>query len=300
MAGLVQSLYFSGARDSLGNPVASGTAEFFLPGSTSTHVTAYEQSAATSSYTQPVALNAAGKCEVYLKESAQILIRDSEGVAVTVISSDATNSHNLVPDAVVEVTSAYWSGPGGGASPLSSILTRIGQSLGYDGYYKEDPDNVNATARYQSDILRGMVRSKDYGALGDNSNDDTTGLQTAINRAVASGKPLYIEPGTYKISTMLTASGRLTLFGDSPLHAVIRTDESVGILSISSAGESVVIRGVSLLAQIVATTGATALTVSAAGSLIIDNVTAHGRIGIDCSAVTGARLYNCTVSSISE
>jgi hypothetical protein len=44
----------------------------------------------------------------------------------------------------------------------------------------------------------------DYGAVGDNTADDTTALQNAITGAGSAGKPLVIPNGTYKITSPLT------------------------------------------------------------------------------------------------
>ena len=42
------------------------------------------------------------------------------------------------------------------------------------------------------------------GATGDGSHDDTAAIQNAINTAITSNWPLYISPGTYKVTSALT------------------------------------------------------------------------------------------------
>ena len=62
MASLVQWLYYSGARDVDGTPIASGSVRFFTPGtSKASSATAYSDAAGTTPLAQPVALDAAGR-----------------------------------------------------------------------------------------------------------------------------------------------------------------------------------------------------------------------------------------------
>lgn len=52
-----------------------------------------------------------------------------------------------------------------------------------------------------------------FGATGDGITNDTTAMQAAITAAVAIGGRLYIPPGSYKINSVLTISGRVTIEG---------------------------------------------------------------------------------------
>lgn len=57
----------------------------------------------------------------------------------------------------------------------------------------------------------------DYGAVGDNTADDTIPLQNAINGASAQGKLLIIPNGTYKITSPLTLpAGGVYITGTDP------------------------------------------------------------------------------------
>lgn len=53
--------------------------------------------------------------------------------------------------------------------------------------------------------LRQMVSVKDFGAVGDGTTDDTTAVQNALNYFVANKVDLVFPPGTYKITSPLTA-----------------------------------------------------------------------------------------------
>lgn len=61
--------------------------------------------------------------------------------------------------------------------------------------------NVNGNASYATNA--DYINVKQYGAMGNNSSDDTVAIQTAINAAEATGHPLYIPTGTYLISSAL-------------------------------------------------------------------------------------------------
>ena len=81
-ASLVKWLMFSGARDTYGNPVSSGSIHFYLPGSTSQEVLAYADPGGLTVITQPVTLDAGGKAVVYLFTPAEIVVKDAAGQQV--------------------------------------------------------------------------------------------------------------------------------------------------------------------------------------------------------------------------
>lgn len=84
-------------------------------------------------------------------------------------------------------------------------------------------------------ILALNVKGYPYGAKGDGTTDDTA----AINAALATGKDIYVPPGTYKItSPLLLATGYQTLFGtgwSSQLNFTLAVPGS-GIITSNSSG----------------------------------------------------------------
>lgn len=63
---------------------------------------------------------------------------------------------------------------------------------------------------------------KAYGAVGDNSTDDTTAIQSAITAAVAAKGVVFFPAGTYKITTALQVTGDgVMLAGAGPAASVI-------------------------------------------------------------------------------
>jgi len=66
------------------------------------------------------------------------------------------------------------------------------------------------------------INVKDYGAVGDDSTDDTTSIQNAINAAYAIGGGVVFFPaGTYKISSVLIAKDSVSLVGAGTAATVI-------------------------------------------------------------------------------
>ena len=74
---------------------------------------------------------------------------------------------------------------------------------------------------------------KDFGAFGDNSHDDTSFIQAAINWASASpGQTLYVPAGTYRIAGGLSkAAGSigLTMSGDGMDASIFRFETAAGL-----------------------------------------------------------------------
>lgn len=62
----------------------------------------------------------------------------------------------------------------------------------------------------------------DYGAVGDNTTDDTT----AITNAFASGSSVYFPAGTYKVTADINVSSNIRIFGDGIGKTIIAADLS--------------------------------------------------------------------------
>lgn len=63
--------------------------------------------------------------------------------------------------------------------------------------------------------LHTPIDVRNYGALGDNSHDDTTAIQKAIDVGISTGRRVYIPAGFYKITT-LNIPDNIHLYGDFP------------------------------------------------------------------------------------
>lgn len=121
MATLIPWLKFSGARNSDGTPVASGKAYFYEPGTT-TPIAAYASADEHGQLTQPVALDAAGRAEVYVAEQAKIVITTADDAAVSSV------------DNATGIEAEHVNGSFDGAILLNEILDAIAALFDSDSY----------------------------------------------------------------------------------------------------------------------------------------------------------------------
>lgn len=225
MAALVQWLAFSGARNVDGTPIASGRAYFYVPGTASTQVVVYSDKDGLAAVTQPVTLDASGRAEVYSKTPVKVSVQDATTAVVKM--SDRGNTVNA---SQVEIEQAGITGTSlttglqvdGGRTDLSTMLGTLASGFGANFSYLE---SATATSRTYASAIGWAVTPQDFGALGNNSADDTAAFQAAINRAIASHKPLLIPTGTYRIYSALSVSGTgasgFRMFGASRATSVI-------------------------------------------------------------------------------
>jgi hypothetical protein len=72
----------------------------------------------------------------------------------------------------------------------------------------------STTARNLDDRFADVINVKDFGAVGDGVADD----RTALTNAIATGKPVYLPPGTYKIeynvTNCFTLPANTIIYGD--------------------------------------------------------------------------------------
>ena len=224
MASLVKELFVSGARGLDGLPVASGYAYFYVVDSTSEEVDVYADKDETEPLTQPVHLDAAGRAEVYLKVPAEIQIFSATGTLQR-NTADGTS----VDSGQVSASVSGWTG-----ETIEELFDAITASIGANAQYEES-NGAGIVARDVHDVIRTSITPQDYGAVADGAADDTTALQSAISRAIATGLPLYIPTGTYKITAGLTANAAVRIYGDGAGSLITSTDETIHGITISAA-----------------------------------------------------------------
>jgi hypothetical protein len=257
-----------------GAPVASGTVEFFVPGSTSEYVDAFTDYEETEEHTQPITLDAAGRAEVYLSSQAEIVVKTSTGAA-----SRLSENGESVSIAQVDVGSlSGWTGP-----ELTDVLDDIADSIGPDAQYQEST-STGCVARNVNAVLKQFVSPYDFGAVGNGTADDTTPLQRAINRAVAIDLPLNLEAGTYRV-TGLTIGNPLNIYGAGTGKAIITmAAESADAidLNITGAGllDSFEWRDFSVTVPYDTGAGYAAIHVTSAALMTLSRLHLEGTIGV--------------------
>lgn len=115
-----------------------------------------------------------------------------------------------------------------------------------------------AIADLDARVGRMVVSVKDYGAVGDGSNDDTSALNTAKAAALSSGVPLYLPPGTYKITSRLDwTDDTLVVIGAGAKKTVIR-QHTGNTAILRTGGEGQLVEGIRLRYNTAATSSDTA------------------------------------------
>ena len=282
MASLIEWLYLSGARDEAGLPIATGTAYFYVPGSTSEAITVYADAAATTPLSQPVTLDAAGRATVYAKVQCEILIKDSLGST----KRTATNAKSLEAAQV----NVPW---GDSTVTLESIMADIKSTTTYS-----ESTATGVVARTPQEVLRQFISPYDFGADGGGSVDDTTPLQNAIARAIATGFPLNLEVGTYRITAPLTITAPVNVYGAGVAKSIIQsTSESTGhglSINIVAAGaeKPMVLRDFSVLLPHTTSAAKSAIYLTAVEACTFERLRLTGGYGMRALGT----MYGCVVT----
>ena len=90
---------------------------------------------------------------------------------------------------------------------------------------------TNKTIDASSNTITGVgagISIKSHGAVGDDSTDDTTAIQAAIDALPAGGGIVYVPPGTYKTTAVLTGKANMRLVGEGPEISIIKNYASSG------------------------------------------------------------------------
>lgn len=77
----------------------------------------------------------------------------------------------------------------------------------------KQPNSSESTPRPLTERLAETVSVKDFGAVGNGSNNDTTAFQNALNALPPSGGTVYVPPGTYLLGVVTIPGDNITLRG---------------------------------------------------------------------------------------
>lgn len=88
-------------------------------------------------------------------------------------------------------------------------------------FYSSDSSQVSflqsgtaAAVRSSLSKMRDFVSVLDFGAVGDNVNDDTAAIQAAVNAVIANGGgTVYVPPGSYKVTATITLGASVSIIG---------------------------------------------------------------------------------------
>lgn len=284
-----------GIRDTAGAVVASGKARFYNPG-TLVAQSIFSDDALTTAITQPLTLNAGGQYKyAYALEAVRMRVHDSTD---TTLMYDGIVNLNRADSVYLTVSGVN----GGAETTLESVLATAVSSFGAGFQHAVS----GQTARDWDDVINERVISvKSFGALGDDSNDDTAEIQAACDYVESLGGGwVYFPKGTYKISSAISIdTAGVKICGAGRGVAIIKNHATSGnsiTVNLGSAVDSkIVIQDISLTCN--TTTSGAAIVFTNGDKPTVERVTvALHRVGIDTSAVTGAVISGCNVDSTDD
>jgi hypothetical protein len=203
-----------------GVPLAGGLLYTYAAG-TSTPQTTYTSSSGNTAHTNPIILNSAGRVasgEIWLTSNVtyKFVLKDSTDVLIATYD----NISGIINSAILSNTSDPTQG---------DALVGFRQS-------NSSGNLTNSVGRTVHQKLQESVSVKDFGAVGDNTTDDTSAIQAAVNQ-LTSGQGLYFPTGTYKITNEITLPVGLAFnfFGDGKRASIVTqyTPNKNGFTSLS-------------------------------------------------------------------
>lgn len=184
--------------DNSGVILSGGLLYTYASGTTTPQAT-YTSSSGSTANSNPIVLDSAGRIssEIWLTQgqSCKFVLKTSTGT--TIWTYDNVPGINDQTGLLAFETSLA-------ASSGSSLV----------GFM---PAGTSAVATTTQAKLRQIVSAIDFGAVGNGATDDTAAIQAALNYAASLGGSLYIPTGAYKLTSTLTVSFGVEIYGDSPI-----------------------------------------------------------------------------------
>lgn len=221
----------------------SGTAFLYQRGTStllSTYYTDFEATAAVSQASTGIALDSNGGAVVYVDTLCTVVVKSSLGSTIRTFVAG-------VKDSAVEVISDsftgtdYASAATGVSKPttLQAVLDRWNNSAGTSNFQVL----VGGVATNLQTAVQGVsgffynVKASPYGAVGDGTTDDTASVQAAIDAAdTAGGGVVLFPPGTYRYTSQLSVSYKVSLQGCGPSVTHLKLDNASNAIGITFPG----------------------------------------------------------------
>lgn len=206
------------------NGAPSGTAEIYQRGTTSTAVAYSDPDLATAQTLHT--LDGNGGVTRYVNQSVDVIVKNAAGVVVRTFTWEDYAASVEVRNVGFTGTLANGSQGAGGRTDVDKVLSSIFSSFGgLDGKIL-----VGGAGQNAKDLLANTtnvffnVTSTAYGAKGDDTTDDTSAIQAAINAAVAAGGGIvYFPPGTYKVTaTLSVTTSKVQFLGVTAAASIIK------------------------------------------------------------------------------
>lgn len=256
MAGAVSALPKFQFASAAGVPLANGTLEVYIAGST-THANTYQDAALTTLNTWPITLDAAGECLMWLDDSKlyKFILKNAAGAQQWSVDN--------VP---------------AGAGPVFKLSA------------------TGAASRSIASKLSDFLCVQDFtGVDATGATDSYAGVTAAITAAALTGRAVYFPAGTYKIATTLAIPAGVRLFGEGHGATALTAPTTGAILSYTGTSDAVRINGSVAGMEHIAVVGTVSATgagvlVNGNGNVVeswfLHHVTVYGFTG-----GTGVKLY---------
>lgn len=194
----------------------------------------------------------------------------------------------------------------------SGNVQAIATTAGDAGSIVYQADYTGSVQRTVQTKLDEAVSVKDFGAIGDNTNDDTSAIQAALDSGATK---VFFPTGTYKVTSEISASvtSNLSIVGDGARINVVATEiDNVLKITVGAAIDFVTVCGLYIDGNSVAATGifveGTANSVSRVtieNNIVesLDNVsTARTTAGIrvDALGVEATRIVGNTIKNVTR
>lgn len=282
-------------------PLSGGKIYVYAAGTT-TPATTYTGPTGMVPNTNPIILDAAGRppneiwfpvgstFKFVLKTSADVLIATYDNIP-SVPQPPFTNSANGISYSTPYLVNAGSFSTGVTytiASVGNTDFTAIGAVSNTVGvvFTASGAGSGTGNAYYTRTVqakLQETVSVKDYGAVGDGSNDDTAAIQAALTGIAFTGGTLLFPPGTYKITSTITQA-----FADGVNVNIVGYGAKIDMTSISTYNARVITlggsRGASTTLSSSATKNADTFAVTSAANI------SAGRVLL----ITSTSLWNPT------
>ncbi len=197
---------------------------------TSTRSTYYEDFAGNSAVTPTanVALDSAGRLICYVTCLVDCVVYDADGVAVATFTAG-------VAAANVEVRSQSFSGTdyetgvtAAGNPTTSAAIFDLWKTSTGGTNWNVLVGGVSTSLQTALSSIGGIVYNVlSYGATGNGTTDDTTSIQAAITACNAAGGGIvWLPEGTYRTTSVLTVSDKVSLAGAGAHCTTINCDHA--------------------------------------------------------------------------
>lgn len=189
--------------DNNGKPLNGGTIDFYVP-NTTTRKTTWQDQALTIQNTNPIVLDAGGRAIIWGNGSYRQVLKDNHGNLIwdQVVSDPVTSL--LAKTGASQIGAD--DGTGGSIfTTVAGFIVALASSIGSSlvGFIQAGTGAISRTAQ---DKMRERVSVKDFGAIGNDLNDDYAAIVKARDYCLSTTpyKQLYFPAGNYRISQTLS------------------------------------------------------------------------------------------------